>query len=393
MGGVGGTAGSGGMGGVGGTAGSGGMGGVGGTAGSGGMGGVGGTAGNGGMGGVGGTAGRGGGMGGVGGTAGSGGMWGIGVGGPAIDVWYGAYQVFGEAGIPQRFINVLGNVQDPDGIASLTYSLNGAAALPLSIGPDGRRLERSGDFNVEVPYAGLPAGASEITIRASDTVGDVSTETLQVEHVDTVVALLPYSIDWGSVTEVSDVAQIVDGKWLLGSDGLRVLEPGYDRLVAIGDLQWTNYEATVEITLNAPLDVNTTFPPFIGLAMRWTGHFARNGEQPRSDWYPLGCLMGYTRGPSVSRMTGWTSDGSTFGGDSRPEPTVGVPYVYKMRGEPLPNGDIQYSMKLWPSGQLEPATWAITHIEAQPTASGSLLVVAHEADITLGNVAIVPVGN
>jgi hypothetical protein len=172
-----------------------------------------------------------------------------------------------------------------------------------------------------------------------------------------------------------------------------VLEPGYDRLVAIGDLTWTNYEATVEITLNAPLDVNTTYPPYIGLAMRWTGHFDWDGSQPRNGWYPLGCLMGYVHRPSVSRMAGYASDGSTFGGDSRPEPDVGVPYVYKMRGERLPGGDIEYSMKMWPSGQPEPATWAITHIEAQPPASGSLLVVVHEADITLGDVAIVPISN
>jgi hypothetical protein len=336
------------------------------------------------MGGVGGTAGSGG-MGGFGGTAGSG-------GGPAIDLWYGSSQVFGKAGIPQRFVNVLGNVRDPDGIASLTYSLNGAAALPLSIGPDGRRLQRSGDFNVDVPYAGLPA-TSTITIRASDTRSNVSTETVQVQ-VDTGIASLPYSIDWSSVAEVSDVAQIVDGKWLLGSDGLRVLEPGYDRLVAIGELQqWTNYEATVEITLNQPLDVNTTYPPFIGLAMRWTGHFDWGGRQPWIGWHPFGCLMGYVHRPSESGMAGWTSDGSTFGGDSRPEPTVGVPYVYKMRGEPLQSGDIEYSMKMWPSGQPEPSAWAITHIENQPTASGSLLVVVHEADVTLGDVAIVSVSN
>jgi hypothetical protein len=311
----------------------------------------------------------------------------------AIDVWYGAYQVFGEAGISQRFINVLGNVQDPDGIASLTYSLNGAPGLPLSIGSDGRRLERSGDFNIEIPYAGLSAGVNEIAIRASDTQSNVSTETIQVEHVDTVIAPLPYSIDWSSVTEVSDVAQIVDGKWLLESDGLRVLEPGYDRLVAIGDLQWTNYEATVEITLNKALDVNTTFSPFIGLAMRWTGHFDWGGSQPVIGWHPFGCLMGYTHGPSVSKMRGWTSDGSTIGGDGASEPAVGIPYLYKMRGEPLPGGDIQYSMKMWPSGQPEPSAWSITHIEAQPTASGSLLVVVHEADVTVGDVAVVPVGN
>ena len=92
-------------------------------------------------------------------------------------------------------------------------------------------------------------------------------------------------------------------------------------------------------------------------------------------------------------MKGYERNGSTISGDGTPEPAVGVQYVYKMRGEPLPSGDIQYSMKMWPSGQPEPTTWMITHIESQPPASGSLLVVVHEADITLGDVAIVPVGN
>jgi hypothetical protein len=316
-----------------------------------------------------------------------------GSGGPDIEVWYGPYQVFGKAGIPQRFINVLGNVRDSNGVASLTYSLAGAPELPLDIGRNGTRLERRGDFNVEIAYDDLPPGVSEITIRSVDGLGNVSVVTVEVEYVDNVVTPATYNIDWSSVTEVSDVAQIVDGKWSLGSDGLRTVEIGYDRLVAIGDLQWTNYEATVEITLNAPLDVNTTYPPIVGLAMRWTGHYDWGGEQPRRGWHPLGALLAYSQTPSFSGYKGWGSTGGSFLGAATPVLTLGVPYLFKMRGEALPNDDIQYSMKMWPLGQPEPSAWGITYITGQPPLSGSFLVVAHEADITLGNVAIVPVVN
>ena len=46
---------------------------------------------------------------------------------PLVDIWYGNYQRFGHLGDSQRWINILGKVVDPDGIASLTYSLNGGA--------------------------------------------------------------------------------------------------------------------------------------------------------------------------------------------------------------------------------------------------------------------------
>jgi hypothetical protein len=51
---------------------------------------------------------------------------------PTIDIWYGSTQYFGYVGMPQRQINILGNVTDPDDtdplvveIVSLTYTLNG----------------------------------------------------------------------------------------------------------------------------------------------------------------------------------------------------------------------------------------------------------------------------
>ena len=47
---------------------------------------------------------------------------------PVINVWYGSQQTFGANGQPQQWVNVLGDVSDPGGMASLTYTLNGGAA-------------------------------------------------------------------------------------------------------------------------------------------------------------------------------------------------------------------------------------------------------------------------
>jgi hypothetical protein len=245
-----------------------------------------------------------------------------GTGGPNIDVWYGPYQAFGQAGVPQRFINILGKVSDADGLASLTYSLDGAPALPLTVGPDRVRLASAGDFNVEIAYLSLPAGISEVTIRALDGLGNETVEVVEVEYIDNVVTPETYSIDWSTVSDVSEVAQLVDGKWSLASDGVRVLEPGYDRLIAIGDLDWVDYEATVEFTLNAPADPDQA--PIVGLAMRWTGHFDWDGRQPRRGWHPLGALLAYTwlSDPPATRLVRWGSNGSKGKGNRLTPPWV-----------------------------------------------------------------------
>ena len=96
-----------------------------------------------------------------------------------IDIWYGEeqpagenLQVFGQPGVPQRWVNILGNVSGPEEVASLTYSLNGGPELPLSVGPDQRRLDRTGDFNVEIDYADLLDGTpNQLIITAID--GDI----------------------------------------------------------------------------------------------------------------------------------------------------------------------------------------------------------------------------
>jgi four helix bundle protein len=55
---------------------------------------------------------------------------------PTFNIWYGNNQTFGQNGIPQQWVNILGNVSSPQGIGSLSYSLNGGAAQALAVLPN-----------------------------------------------------------------------------------------------------------------------------------------------------------------------------------------------------------------------------------------------------------------
>jgi hypothetical protein len=80
------------------------------------------------------------------------------------------------------WVNVLGNVSDPDGIASLSYRLNGGPARTLNIGPDNRRLAKPGDFNVDLDAMDLVSGANAVAITAVDGVGEQVTKTVTVHY-------------------------------------------------------------------------------------------------------------------------------------------------------------------------------------------------------------------
>jgi hypothetical protein len=166
---------------------------------------------------------------------------------PIINIWYGPDQSFGDIGQPQQWVNVLGNVSDADGIASLTYTLNGGPSLPLSMGPDQRRLAAAGDFNVELAFSALHVGANTLVITATDAAAEQSTETVTVNYAGRNVWPRTYSTNWASAATISEQAQIVDGLWMLEVNSVRPVELAYDRLLGIGDFTSDNFEATVPI--------------------------------------------------------------------------------------------------------------------------------------------------
>jgi regulation of enolase protein 1 (concanavalin A-like superfamily) len=316
-------------------------------------------------------------------------------GGPLIDVWYGDSQSFGFLGDPQRWVNVLGQVSDPDGLTVLTYSLNGGPPQNLSVGPF-RRLSQAGDFNVEFDYQQLPAGTNTIQIRAVDGLGFESTKTVTVDYSVGNVWPLGYQVDWSSANEISDVAQVVDGRWSIVGGELRNDLQAYDRLVAIGDLSWTDYEVTVPVTVHGISSAGfggVNGAPGLAVFLKWTGHFDWDGSQPTYGYYPIG------GGGWVS----FASDGSgsirledfTPGGIYQLDPlgriySIGTRYIWKVRVETLQDGTALYRMKVWVDGSPEPADWEFADIDTGDVSGGSLALIAHFTDVSFGNVVISP---
>lgn len=316
---------------------------------------------------------------------------------PVIDIWYGDNQTFGLIGDPQWLANILGNVSDPDGIATLTYSLNGATAQPLNLGPDGIRLALAGDFNIELQIFDLAVGSNSIDIVATDNTGLQSTKSVLVNYAGPNIWPADYSIDWSTTSQIADVAQVVDGKWVLDSGTVRPVELGYDRLIAFGDDSWQNFEVLVELTVNGldPLCSQQWCPgggPLVGVLARWPGHYYW-GIQPNHGWYPMGSLAAYSWRGTYTRFEMYRgSDGSIGPTDVSAALPLGVPHMFKMRAETVA-GVQRYSAKLWPSSQSEPSNWnTVLDEPLSATASGSALLVAHHADVSFGNVTVTSLG-
>ncbi len=157
--------------------------------------------------------------------------------GTSFDIWYGSQQDFGYLGNPQTWVNVLGNVSNQqDEIVSLEYSLNSGPFLPLSIGSDNRRLYKEGDFCVEIDYGDLINGANLLVLKAIDDQNSVTYNSVTVNYETGNIWPENYQVDWSTVTDVQDAAQIVDGLWTITAQGLLTVQIGYDRMVAIDDV-------------------------------------------------------------------------------------------------------------------------------------------------------------
>ncbi len=319
-------------------------------------------------------------------------------GGPLIDVWYGSEQWFGQLGNPQQWANILGNVSSPIGVASLRYSLNGGKWKGLRIGPDRRRLASAGDFNAEIDIDDLVDGQNVVKIEAVDMSGGRSVSVVSVHYARGRTWPMPYTIHWSAAPSVPEVAQVVDGRWKVG-DGLRPAQLWYDRMVAIGDVSWTDYEVTVPVTIRRfdPAAYNPiSFGPMVGIALRWKGHYdyALDGSQPRSVAWPLGvlCMYGWVEHLHKAEFRLELQRGRTIAADDNRTLSLGVRYIFKARAETRPHQTSFYRFKVWQDGTPEPSGWDLSGPgAAQGNDRGSVLLVAHHSDVTFGDVTVVPV--
>lgn len=317
---------------------------------------------------------------------------------PAIDVWYGYEQSFGHNGNPQKWINVLGRVYSRTDIVALDYTLNGSERRPLSIGPDAHRLARPGDFNIEIDRAELKEGENVITVTAEDSGGVTAVSRIIVDYTRGKVWPLPYRIDWDEVRTIQDAAQVVDGLWTLDGRGVRTVETSYDRVLAVGDVTWTDYELTVAITFHDHT------PPVFGppnygvthaaVAVRWPGHDA-DGRQPSVKWYPLGATAEFQVSED-RRNCRWRilGDHGLKQEESRGRSIeLEVPYMMKVRVETLVDGGALYRAKLWRKAEPEPAAWDLESREGPADVqAGGALLIAHNTVVTFGDLVAVPVG-
>jgi hypothetical protein len=316
---------------------------------------------------------------------------------PVFNVWYGDNQTFGQNGIAQQWVNILGNVSAPSGIQSAFYTLNGGAQQFLRIGPNGGRLIDTGDFNVEIDHASLRAGANTVLISATDNQSHTTTHTVTVNwSYPGGVWKLPYSIDWSTVTNIQNVAQIVDGKWALQPDGsVRTMQTGDDRLIALGDVTWTDYQVTAEITLNS-LDCNQYS---LGVVVGWQGHTtdpnAPQPDQPRSG-HPF---FGYGSYATTGTNTAPNAELNIYANSPNYPETVliqdnsglklalGVKYDMKFAVQRNANNTSEYYLKIWPATSTEPANWNLV-VQADAS-TGSILLAAVQADISFGKITVV----
>jgi len=317
---------------------------------------------------------------------------------PLISLFYGPSQSFGQVGQPQHQINVLGNVSDPDGIRSISYSLNGKLPQPLSIGPDTRRLLEAGDFNVELFDEELEQGTNTLVITATDYISETASTTVAVNYDRTHPWPLPYQTNWAS--GIQSQSQVVDGIWEVQGGGLRTVQIGYDRLVAIGDIGWKDYEVTVPVTIHSIDSAGYAPPsygPGIGIIMRWTGNTDDPvpGMQPKEGWWPLGAIGWWRWQESwlTPRLQIYGNQAVILDEDAGKIPTIGETYIFKMRVETTANGP-HYQLKVWRQSVIEPVDWDLSGV-GSPTdpANGSLVLLAHHVDATFGDVHVVRVGS
>jgi uncharacterized repeat protein (TIGR01451 family) len=312
---------------------------------------------------------------------------------PVINVWYGDNQTFGQKGIPQQWVNILGDVLDFDQVTTLTDSLNGGPEQPLTMGENLVRLVAPGNFNVEIDYASLSPNGNVVRITATDTLGRQSAHSVNVIYSAGQTWPNNYSINWNTAGTIQSVSQVVDGKWLIQSGAVNVAETGYDRLIALGDrTTWTNFVATAEVTMNS-LD---SFGFAVAIIAGWQGHTTLQygvplTDQPRTG-HPFPAFGGYAFGlPGPAALMIYENTPSVpesvIAQNTTKTLQIGLKYIFKFQAQQQhTGGGSHYSFKAWLASATEPAAWDVEGDGELST--GSLVLAAHRADVSFGAVTV-----
>ncbi|MDW3219318.1 MAG: PKD domain-containing protein [Acidimicrobiales bacterium] len=327
-------------------------------------------------------------------------------GSPLVDLWLGAELNAGD-GVAQRWLDIPGNVSDPDGIASVIYSLNGEASEGLSLGPNDRRLVRDGDFVIDILRERLVEGTNTVEIRAADNLGEVTTALVQIINEPLEDVPLPGEIDW-TQQGLDGLVEVIDGHWKIDGTDLVIDADslGYDRLLGIGDVGWTDFDVEFTITIESiseDFNASTSTTPGFGMLLRWNGHNESftPGSQPQQGFRPdggntdtpYGAFPFYAielEGDDVLEMQ--DPNGVVRTRDFSQQVTVGRTYHFRAQAQSIVgSGGSVFLAKIWPAGLEEPAEWTVSYVAGtgpEEANAGSFVIVAHEVAARYSSVRI-----
>ncbi|GAB4457181.1 MAG: hypothetical protein OHK0029_16490 [Armatimonadaceae bacterium] len=316
-----------------------------------------------------------------------------------IDFWYGNEQWVGRRGLPQRWANVLGRVTSDCPIHLVRWKReSGDEFLPLCLGPTAYRLHAPGDFNIELDTDTLQEGANRLVVQAMDVRGRTAEESLTLHYLPHRNLLFPHRVDWSACHRIDDAAQVVDGRWMLTAGGARATDRAYDRAIALGDRNWTDYQVTTTLTLHRfdrenPLAfAHPSVHCWAGLVLRWQGHHDWHDMYPRRGWHPFGAIIG-----CEIRQPEHTPRWSLFGNrmrliahdEGQQSVAPDTPYHLKALVQTRSDGISHYRAKVWTVGESEPDTWLLEGPGAwSELKRGSVLLVAHHTEAIFGPVTV-----
>jgi len=318
-----------------------------------------------------------------------------------IDIWYGDQQSFGRPGITQKWINILGNVYAENGIKDLTYTLNAGQPKKLTVGSDLHRLAATGDFNIDIDVKDCHYGKNTILISEIDSIENIFTRKVEIFFEKGTDWPLPYTIKWSDVKNIQDVVQVIDGHWEITDQGLHNQDTYYDRVIALGDTSWENYEVSTSVIFHnfiPPAEGPPTYNvSHAAIAMRWTGH-DEDDLQPHRKWYPLGATAEFRLTKNLDSCSWRIFDGPKPNSvDFHTEQPVkdyrniqlNRKYGMKHRVKTIGKDSTLYQVKLWLFDEPEPMDWDFQGIEADENyPSGSALLIAHNTSVTFGDVRV-----
>jgi hypothetical protein len=321
---------------------------------------------------------------------------------PEINIWYGDSQYFGKLGNTQSQINILGNISYSHNSYQLYYKLNSLDTKNfLTLGSDLHRLAEPGDFNIEIFRNEIHQKNNSITVYIQCENSVIDSHSVKFKYISHNKWPLPYTIEWDKVENIQDVAEIVDGHWELSEKGIKTKNMFYDRMISIGDESWVNYEVRTTVTFH-DFELPQEGPPtynvsHAAIATRWPGH-TKDGLQPSRQWHPLGATAEFRLEKEYKNCRWRIFDGEVFYAEQSQiayrQIKPNVVYGMKHRVETLSSGQTLYSVKLWDVQLGEPDQWDFQAIEINEISeSGSACLIAHNTDVTFGNVLVVPIHN